>query len=441
MTLATLPGCGGSTAPVPLIQATYLGSMERSGAYPDGAGPTATEAGMMKVAWSYSASGTISSQPVADRDRLYWASWDGYVHASDWRGREAWRAYVGRTDAPGCQPPAAGSAGTPLLAQVPGLGSVLYVDGGDGAVYALAAATGRRLWRTPLGTVPSLFLWGSPALANGGLLVGYATFGECSEGGGGLAKLGLEDGQVLARFAAAPAGCSGAGVWGAPAVDRRTGLVYVVTGDAEECETGHAWGVSVVAVRGSDLAPVDSWAVPSAELGPDSDFGSTPTLFTAGIDMIGAVNKNGVYYALDRHHLGRGPLWTVRVAQGGECPYCGDGSISSSAWDGQRLLIAGGSTRIEGADCRGSVSAVEPSSGDFLWRTCLPGPVLGAVVASGGLAFVGAGRIEAVVSTNNGGLVGTFQDPDPTSGFLGAAAPLRGRIYVGTAKGRLFALG
>src|ERR1700724_1160765 len=77
----------------------------------------------------------------------------------------------------------------------------------------------------------------------------------------------------------------------------------------------------------------------------NSDFGSTPTLFTATINgnltsLLGVANKNGIYYALKRDALGSGPVWEDTIANGGQCPECGDGSISPSAWDGTTLYAA-----------------------------------------------------------------------------------------------------
>ena len=45
----------------------------------------------------------------------------------------------------------------------------------------------------------------------------------------------------------------------------------------------------------------------------DSDFGDTPTIFTATIGgtthrLIGVTNKNGVYYALDEANIAQGPV-------------------------------------------------------------------------------------------------------------------------------------
>lgn len=54
--------------------------------------------------------------------------------------------------------------------------------------------------------------------------------------------------------------------------------------------------------------------------------------------------------------------------------------------------MAGGYTTINGTSCQGSLRALNPATGAFLWQDCLTtGHVLGAVTAVPGLAVVGAG--------------------------------------------------
>jgi len=104
---------------------------------------------------------------------------------------------------------------------------------------------------------------------------------------------------------------------------------------------------------------MNSWQVPPAQQVSDSEFGSTPTLFTSTIGgsvhrLLGVANKNGNYYAFDEASLSTGPVWTVTVAQGGSAPQFGDGSISPSAWDGTNLYVGGGRATINGQRCSGA---------------------------------------------------------------------------------------
>ena len=77
--------------------------------------------------------------------------------------------------------------------------------------------------------------------------------------------------------------------------------------------------------------------------------------------MVGACNKNGVYYALRLDNLAAGPVWTF---QAGNPENAGTGQcIAAAIWDGSRLFVASNGTTIGdvpsavdlGADLVGSV--------------------------------------------------------------------------------------
>ncbi len=128
-----------------------------------------------------------------------------------------------------------------------------------------------------------------------------------------------------------------------------------------------------------------SWQVPSSQQGSDSDFGTTPTFFNAVINgksakLVGAANKNGIFYTFKRDALGNGPIWEDTIAIGGDCPQCGNGSISPAAWNGSTLYAAGGNTTIKGKSCAGSVRAINPATGAYIWQACFTdGPIIAAV--------------------------------------------------------------
>src|SRR5260370_11476062 len=132
-------------------------------------------------------------------------------------------------------------------------------------------------------------------------------------------------GTVQNTLYTAPAGCTGAGVWGSPTVDPATGDIYFATGNAGWCSSPETLAVAVVQTD-SSLNLLSSWQVPVTQLpNNDSDFGSTPTLFVATISgivyqMVGVQNKNGIYYAFDRSAISIGPLLHRRIATGGVCP-------------------------------------------------------------------------------------------------------------------------
>ena len=197
----------------------------------------------------------------------------------------------------------------------------------------------------------------------------------------------------------------------------------------------------------SDLSFKNYWQLPSSERVPDSDFGTTPTLFHATIngvshELVGTQNKNGKYYAFDRANIGAGPLWRATIAVGGACPQCGQGGISPSARDGKTLYVAGGNTTINGSSCLGSLRALNPATGAFLWEHCLSsGPVLGAVTEVPGVLAVGQGMYLMVIAASTGQTLFRYQDTNSGSLFYGAASISNGMLYIGNQDGNLYAFG
>ncbi len=403
--------------------------------------------GSMKVHWMAHAGGAISAQPVEANGMIYWGSWDGYEHAMDVHGRQVWTRYLGRTSTCGS---GAGVASTATIVTVPMHGkttAVLIVGGGDASLYTLDASTGTVIWKTPLGSSPSHFLWSSPALYKGNVYIGIASFGDCPSVQGQLVQLSLATGTIEHTFNVVPQGCTGGGLWSAPTIDPGTEKVYLATGSPDACWTSETYVNAMVELRASDLGLVDSWQVPRAEWVFDSDFGATPTLFTANRGgsvrpMVGAVNKNGIYYAFEQGALSKGPVWRATIARGGTDPDLGDGSISSSAWDGSRLYVAGGNTIINGKNCSGSVRALNVVTGSFLWQQCLTsGEVLGAVTAVPGVVVVGAGTLLMAFDAPSGKPLFLYKDSHRGSSFEGACSISRGVLYVGNFDGILYAFG
>jgi polyvinyl alcohol dehydrogenase (cytochrome) len=427
------------------LAATYLGDSGRTAFYPRETWLSPTSASRLVLNWTAEAGGSTSSQPVVANDLVYWGSWDGYEHATRLSGTPAWSTYVGRTADSRCVPPSAGPAAAATAATVGGV-QRLYVSGGDARLYSLDALTGAVLWRTSLGVPPGEFLWGSPLLHRGSVYVGVSAYGDCSESQGRLVQLDATSGAIRRTLEIVPKGCEGGGIWGSLALDEATGVLFVPTGDEGDCAPGEPNAPALLTVRASDLKLLDAWKVPRGDQTKDSDFGSTPTLFKASFQgrertLVGIANKNGTYYAFDRAQLNAGPVWRTQIAHGGACPYCGDGSIAPSAWDGQRLLVAGGKTEIKGTSCAGSLRGLDPATGVPAWELCLAGgTVMGAVIAVRGVAIVAAGPDVIVVASASGEPLHTFKDPDRKTAFLGGAGIGKGGLFLGPATGKLYRL-
>jgi outer membrane protein assembly factor BamB len=310
---------------------------------------------------------------------------------------------------------------------------VIYWGSCDGYEHA-TTSRGTLLWSAFLGTISGAQC--KPERGRGGQLVR-----------GELVRLNADTGAVQDIFYTVPAGCTGAGVWGSPAVDAGTGEVYFATGNARSCPLPQPMATAVVEVTASRLALVGYWQVPPSEHGVDSDFGSTPTLFTATTaggtrSLVGLQNKNGIYYAFSRADIAAGPVWQRRIASPGQCPECGRGDISPSAWDRRRLYIGGGNATVNGTKCLGTLRAASPVTGKMIWLRCLPyGAVIGAVTAVPGVVFAGTGPRLLAVNARTGRTLYQYTDTTTGSEYWGAASVSGGVLYAGNQDGSLRAFG
>jgi outer membrane protein assembly factor BamB len=429
---------------------TYLNNGARAGYNSAETVITPATAPHLTRLWTDTAGGAVSAEPIQVNGVVYYGSWDGHERAvRAATGTKLWSAFLGQTTHPNCNPPTVGVASTATFGTITVKGTAtqaVFVAGGNGNVYALKSSTGAVIWKTPIDTKLHGFLWSSPLLYHGGIYEGIASCGD-SDARGGIAQLNATTGAVRHTLHTAPSGCLGASVWGSPTVDTATGDIYFGTGNGGSCGSPEPLAVSVVKTD-SSLKLLSSWQVPvRQQAGHDSDFGSTPTLFTATISgvvhrMVGLQNKNETYYALDRSAISKGPLWHKRMAVGGTCPQCGNTDISPSAWDGHHLFVGGEQTTIGGITCPGSIRELQPATGKAAWAHCLKrGPVLGAITAVRGVAFVGAGQTAYAVSTSTGAILWHHRDTNSGSNFWGAAAISRGHVYFGNQDGTLYAFG
>lgn len=404
----------------------------------------------LKLHWSFHGGGDISSQPIEANGMIYWGSWDGLEHATHLNGGLAWSTNLGQTTDASCVPSKVGVASTATVATVPILGvptPVVFVGGGNAHFYALNANTGAVIWNTSLGSSPSYFIWSSPAVYNGSVYIGVSSFGDCPLIQGEFVQMNASTGTIQHTFNVVPTGCVGGSVWGSPAIDPNGGNLYFATGNKGTCSQAEPLSFAVVKVRASDLTLVSSWQIPISQRPKDSDFGSTPTLFQATIggtlrQLVGVANKNGIFYAFDRSSLSSGPIWQATIAISGSCAECGNGSISPGAWDGGMLYVAGGTTTINGSSCKGSLRALNPANGSFVWEHCfIDGPVLAAVTVVPGVVVVGEGTDIVVIATATGQTLFTFQDTNSSSRFFGAASISNGVLYIGNRDRNLYAFG
>lgn len=412
---------------------------------------TSTTAASLTRSWVAHAEGGISSEPVVVDETVYWGSWDGYEHATSVDGQARWSTYLGKVSSPRCYPTTAGVASTATImpVMIKGVKTLVdFVGGGDAHFYALNAMTGKILWATSLGSAPGTFIWGSPVIYQDDIYIGTASVGECPGTAGRFFKLDATTGAIEHDLDLVPDGCLGVGVWSSPTIDRDSGELYLTTSNASACSVTETYAVSMLELHADTLTIVGSWQVPAVEAVADGDFGSTPTLFTARLKgvsrgLVGAVNKNGIFYAFRRGEISAGPVWRVRISSSpvAGCKLCPSGDEAAAAWDGSRLYVGSTSTTIGGKFCYGSVRALDPTTGSFLWQHCLSSAyrVMAPPILVPGLVVASAGPSFFVLDATQGSTLFAYQDASKDSTFNGAATIAHGMLYIGNLDGTLFA--
>ena len=316
--------------------------------------------------------------PIVVNHVLYEGANSGEFYALDINtGNVIWKKFTGVEHKTKCRDQ--GTYATAAFGTDPTSGApTVYVASGDGNLYALRASDGTTIWTSPV-NVPDpgtndRFSFSSPELANGKLYIGMAS--ECDNAGspvtirGGVEAVDQRTGNLVATWYSVPSGSLGGSVWSTPAV-ASDGSVYVTTGDSvTSLVAGDSQ--SIVRLNGTTLARMDGWQLITGK--DDSDFGASPTLFTAnrnGVQtpMVGACNKNGYYYALNATNLAAGPLWKYHAAMhNNNTGECDGGAI----FDGTSLYVPGARSTIGGTSFRGSMAKLDPAKGTVIWATGLP---------------------------------------------------------------------
>jgi polyvinyl alcohol dehydrogenase (cytochrome) len=394
----------------------------------------------------------IEASAIVTGGVVYFGSWDGYEYALDaTTGTLKWKTFIDTTTTPaGCNAPWPVTQGVSSSATVNN--GVLYVGGGGQYWYALDASNGSILWKVFTGDNGSgagggYYNWASPVLFDGYAYVATASAGNCPSVQGQLLQVDLGTHQVIHTFDVVPSGQQGGAIWSSPAVDPATSTVYLSTGTPVGSQTDQPYTVAILALDATTLSCKASWQIPVTDNQGDSDFGASPTLFTdqSGRALVGAANKNGIFYALDRSNLAAGPVWKFNLAQGGFDPPAGDGSIAAAAFPGgSTLYAAGGNTTVRGTAYSGSIRALDTRTGAVVWEQGTAGTVMGAVVYTNGLLVDAAGKVLEVRQASDGQLLFSATIETSSDGSFGLSASptvANGIIYEGTPSGTMYAFG
>jgi outer membrane protein assembly factor BamB len=397
--------------------------------------------------WSspYKVGGPIAGSVAVANGTAYFGSWDGTVNAINVSTKSSTPGWTGgfkttSSTQPGCTLPAnSGVTSTPALWKglvIVGTGDPRPPNPGPRLGYGWVVAinetgTGAGLarWETNLsltntGAWQGAYIWSSPAVYNGNVYIGYASGCDNPLVQGQLYELNATRGTVVHWFNVVNRTLLGGDIWSSPSVDPKNNTIWVTTGNPNGAGVNESNNESIIALNASTLANTSigvwhGWATTG-----DFDFGAGATLFSApnGTPLVGALNKDGVFYAFDRalfHGTVQTPLWKYHVDPGQL------NDISPAAFGNGLLYVAGKVVR-----------AFYPWNGSVKWSHTSYGYVYGALTYANGLL------IEAATWTNGSG--GTLEVLNASSGselyhynvsylITDQPAVADGRIYFGTA--------
>jgi polyvinyl alcohol dehydrogenase (cytochrome) len=458
----------------------------------------------LKWAFGYHLADSAFAQPTVVGGRLFVGSQNGKVYSLDAHsGCIYWEFDAGK--------PVRSAI---VIGRQAG-SSLAYFGDFSANVYAVDGVTGKQRWKTRIAAHPAARITGSPTLVGTTLFVPVSSTEEgtgaeptyaCCSFRGSVVALAASTGKLLWKsytIAQRPKptgmnsagvrmlGPSGAAVWSAPTFDAVKHRVYVTTGDnysdpptdtsdailAFDAASGKlAWSRQMTTGDAYNLGCVSRAETncPRAN-GPDYDFGSSAVLvdLPGGKRALIAAQKSGMVAAVDPDRSGE-IIWQRKVGRGGRL----GGVQWGVAADRSNVYVAMSDVRIEivapgvpGAqissfnpkiafllnnEVGGGLHALNIATGEEVWQTPPPGcnevprcspAQSAAVTAIPGIVFSGGldGHLRAY-STKDGHIVWDvdtkteYQTVDGVTAHGGSidgpgAVVVGGMLYVGSGYG------
>jgi polyvinyl alcohol dehydrogenase (cytochrome) len=362
-------------------------------------GFTAADLPRLKVKWAFALPG-LTGAPVAAGDHLFVSSRMGKVFALNTRtGCTYWSFEAG---GPVRNAIAVGALGDGRFGA--------YFGDQTATVHALDARTGAVLWEKKIDDYATARIVGSITFAKGVIYVPVTSGDEvdaddpsyeCCRFRGSVTALDAATGTVIWKgytITEEPApthkndagtqmyGPAGAGVWSAPTVDEKRGIVFAATGDsytnvptdasdavvAFDLKTGkRLWASQVLKddawIYQCNGKPIGNCPSPQ---GPDYDFSSPPLLQTManGKDILVSGSKSAKVHAFDPDAKGK-HLWSVTLGQGSS-----GNPIWGLAADRAHVYAGTPSAGLK-PGTQGGFSAIDLATGKVAWRIEAPTPV------------------------------------------------------------------
>jgi polyvinyl alcohol dehydrogenase (cytochrome) len=438
------PGVSGASAPFGGASWNGWGTDARNSRFQPAAaaGLSAADVPKLKLKWAFGVPGVSASgsQVTVAGSRVFVGTRNGMVYSLDAKtGCLVWAFEA-----------SAAVRSTPLVVNQSGADTVYFGDA-HAQVYAVDAKSGALKWKAKTEDHLDAIITGGVSFANGRIFVPVASMEEssgvlptyqCCTFRGSVLALDAASGKQIWKTYTIPEepqqttrssrgvqqfGPSGAGVWGAPALDPERNRVYVATGDAysqpaapstdaimalamdtgkiqwvRQTLAGDAWNVACLGPKTSGVENCP------AKAGPDHDFGAATALVNAGgRRLVIAGQKSGELYAVNADSGEM--VWKTRAGDGGvlggiEWGFATDGTSAfvslSNAFE-KKPGEAGGLLSVNLADGKPRWTA-PPSADTCAGRAGCSTGQPAAVSAMPGVIFSGAldGHLRAYDSSS-----------------------------------------
>jgi outer membrane protein assembly factor BamB len=392
--------------------------LERTGANPLEQTISPANVSQLREEWSVPTNGSDFSAPIVANGTVYFGSWNGYEYAVDAvTGTVDWQTFLGTDDCGGFDPQGISSTATYL-------NGTLYLGGGGGSAsgensswFALNATNGTVDWSYQVdNNTTNAYNWASALAYQNSLYIGVSSCFDNPLVPGGVRQVNLTGNHTASHvFDTSPPGEVGESIWSSPSLDPTTNTLWITTGNEDPSEGYPPYANALIALNASNLDVDGSWQIPSSYQGSDSDFGTTPCIFTtpSGMTEVIASNKDGYAYAFNASNVSTdgswGPIWSLLTG----------GGWGGAVYDGSTLYLSGN-----------AVTAVNPLTGNVSWSTIVPGGyILGSLTWANGIIYAGVGPNIAALDATNGTILWNATLP---GGQVTVSEPVvaDGRLYV-----------
>lgn len=326
----------------------------------------------LRRVWSHRLDGAIVASPLIARagaSAIVVVATEGgsVVALAASTGKELWRRALGKVTAAKCGTYGISSTGVIDLAR-----GRVYVIGASGQLHALLLATGEEAAGWPVRLIERTryeYVWGGLRLSGKRLYVPVASYCDVADDAGvsaegRLVAVDVDDPTHTETFDPVPGYGNLGGIWGYGGVSLEPGggVVYTAIGNSQGSRLDtDGYGDRIVALAPDLSKVIDSNLPATVPKTGDSDFGAAPLLFRPpGCPPLAAANnKDGNLYVWNRRRLGAGPIAAIRLGNDSTA------FIAQPSWSPRTklLYVAGAALTAPNADEPKGVVALRVRSG------------------------------------------------------------------------------